>query len=67
MFFQVSYPQYVHLMNLQRKVMALDAAMNKIAAKTDEESLERLPTWQKLMDLRGSLAKLMTQGEMVMN
>lgn len=55
----MSYPQYVHLMNLQKKVLALDAAMKKIASNNDPDSLDKLPTWQKLIDLRTSLAKLM--------
>ena len=46
-------------MNLQKKVMALDAAMKKIATVTDPESLEKLPTWQKLVELRASLTKLL--------
>ena len=53
-------------MNLQKKVLALDAAMKKIASKTDEASLEKLPSWQKLVDLRGSLAKLMPAGDDLM-
>ena len=54
-------------MSLRKKVMALDTAMRKIASKTDEESLEKLPSWQKLVDLRGSLAKLMPAGEEMMD
>merc|ERR1711879_1032036 len=43
-----------------------DAAMKKIASKTDEASLEKLPSWQKLVDLRGSHAKLMPAGDDLM-
>jgi len=57
---QVSYPQYLHLMNLQKKVLALDTTLKKISAATsDKTSLESNPTWQKLVDLRGSLSRLL--------
>jgi len=61
---QVSYPQYLHLMNLQKKVLALDATMKKIsAASPDKTSLQSNPTWQKLVDLRGSLSRLLPNAD----
>lgn len=58
---KVSYPQYVHLMNLQKKVIALDLAMKRIASKTDPEDLVQSSSWNKLVGLRQSLARLMPQ------
>ncbi len=49
-------------MNLQKKVLALDAALKKIAANSDPEKLQNLPTWHKLVSLRESLSRLMPAG-----
>lgn len=58
---KVSYPQYLHLMSLQRKVLKLDATLKKIEMTTDPETLEGNPTWEKLINLRTSLAKLLPE------
>lgn len=60
---QVSYPQYVHLMNLQKKVMALDSALKRIASKSNPEQLIHSASWNKLMGLRESLTRLMPQND----
>ena len=48
-------------MNLQKKVIALDLAMKRIASKTDPEDLVQSSSWNKLVGLRQSLARLMPQ------
>ena len=50
-------------MNLQKKVMALDLAMKRIASKSDPEELVQSSSWNKLVGLRQSLARLMPQNE----
>eukprot|EP00095_Tigriopus_kingsejongensis_P006178 snap_masked-scaffold191_size271209-processed-gene-0.7 protein:Tk06178 transcript:snap_masked-scaffold191_size271209-processed-gene-0.7-mRNA-1 annotation:"AGAP009693-PA" len=56
---QVSYPQYLHLMSLQRKVRKLDSVMGKIASLRSPEELAQTPQWRKLKDLRQSLIRLL--------
>ena len=60
--FQVSYPQYLHLKSLQKKVMKLDKVMDKISEMKSPEELEKTPQWGKLQRLRQSLAKLLPIG-----
>ena len=50
-------------MNLQKKVLALDLAMKRIASKTDPEDLNQSSSWNKLLGLRQSLARLMPQND----
>ena len=48
-------------MNLQKKVKALDSVIKKISGTTDPVQLVNLPTWQKLVSLRESLTKLLSE------
>lgn len=57
--FQVSYPQYLHLMSLREKTLKLDAAMRKISETTSQENLSKNPKWNTLVELRQSLTKLL--------
>ena len=51
-------------MNLQKKVLALDVTLKKISdASPDKISLQSNPTWQKLVDLRSSLSKLLPSAD----
>jgi hypothetical protein len=57
---EMSYPQYWKFMELQKKVMKLDAVMQKIAAKVnDAQILEENPKWQELVGLRQAMKELM--------
>ena len=57
---EMSYPQYWKFMELQKKVMKLDAVMQKIAAKVnDAQVLEENPKWQELVGLRQAMKELM--------
>ena len=55
----MSYPQYLHLMSLQKKVERLDVAMAKISAVKDPEDLAGSPQWQRLTALRKALVQLL--------
>ena len=57
----MSYPQYVHLMGLRKKVLKLDAAMKKISLGHDKEVLKNNRTWNKLVKMRNSLLKLIPE------
>ena len=50
-------------MKLQEKALALDMTMKKIALQTNPDLLENHPTWQKLVNLRESLTKLIPNNE----
>ena len=42
---QVSYPQYVKLLSLQKKVIKLDNILNKMRQMKPLEELEQMPQW----------------------
>ena len=44
---QVSYPQYVRLVALQKKVIKLDQVLKKMKLMKPIEELEKMPQWQK--------------------
>ena len=57
---EMSYPQYWKFMELQKKVMKLDAVMQKISAKVnDAQILEQNPKWQELVAMRQAMQELM--------
>ena len=56
---QVSYPQYWKLMEMQKKVMQLDAVMQRILEKVnDPKQLEGNAKWKELTDLRNAMGQL---------
>ena len=56
---QVSYPQYWKLMEMQKKVMQLDAVMERILEKVnDPKQLEDSAKWKELTTLRNSMGQL---------
>jgi hypothetical protein len=57
---QMSYTQYWKMMELQKKVMKLDAVMQRIAEKVDDPKiLEKNLKWKELTELRQALEQLM--------
>ena len=57
---QMSYPQYWKMMELQKKVLKLDAAMKQIAEQVnDPKQLEKSLKWQELTALRAAMEQLM--------
>ncbi|TRY61268.1 hypothetical protein TCAL_12548 [Tigriopus californicus] len=59
---QVSYPQYLHLMSLQRKVQKLDMVMMRISQMKSPEELAGTPQWGRLHRLRQALVGLLPIG-----
>ena len=56
---QVSYPQYWKLMEMQKKVMQLDAVMQRILEKVnDPKQLEESTKWKELTELRNAMGQL---------
>ena len=57
---QMSYPQYWKLMELQKKVLKLDAVMQRIAEKVnDPKALEENLKWKELVSLRQAMKELL--------
>ena len=44
---QVSYPQYLRLVQLQEKVVKLDKLLRKLRAVKPIEELEKMPQWER--------------------
>ena len=63
---QMSYPQYWKMMELQKKVMKLDAVMQRIAEKVnDPQALEENLKWKELIGLRQAMEQLMPSKKIV--
>ena len=60
---KVSLPQYQHLVALQRKIMKLDSAMQKISEKSNQDALKLNPKWKALVEMRKSLMQLIPDGK----
>ena len=55
----MSLPQYYRLMELQEKVMKLDAVMRKLSADVSPDQLASNQKWNQLVSMRQSLQKLL--------
>ena len=56
---QVSYPQYLRLVQLQAKVVKLDKLMRKMLETRTLEQLQNIPKWNTLVALHHSLRKML--------
>ena len=59
---RVSYPQYLRLKALQKKVIRLDLVMKRLRASVPREQLERMPKWHRLVTLHEALSKMLPEG-----
>ena len=58
---RVSLPQYLRLMQLQEKVLKLDAVMRKLSEDVDASKLASSSKWNQLVSMRQSLQKLLPE------
>ena len=61
---QVSYPQYLSLMALQKKVIKLDNVIKALKSKYTLEELQKKPSFRKMVDLLKSLEKLLPENHL---
>lgn len=61
---QVSYPQYLRLVELQDKVIKLDKVMRRMQSQMSREELEAVPRWHTLVALHNSLSKMLPPDHM---
>ena len=58
---RVSLPQYLRLMELQEKVLKLDAVMRKLSDGVDPDKLAASTKWNQLVSMRQSMQKLLPE------
>ena len=61
---QVSYPQYVNLMALQKKVVKLDNIIKALKSKYSSEELQKMPSYRKMVSLLEKLMPLLPNNPM---
>ena len=61
---QVSYPQYLSLMALQKKVIKLDNVIKALKSKYTLEELQKKSSFRKMVDLLKSLEKLLPKNHL---
>jgi hypothetical protein len=60
---QVSYPTYLRLQRLKAVAEKLDVDMIRLQSKHSLEDLEQYPEWQRLVEVRKAMSKLLPISE----
>lgn len=61
--YQVSFPQYIRLKNIQEQVIQMDSKMKLLAAKHRHEDLAKDPHWMELVKLHLVTRKMIPEDQ----